>query len=365
MRVCLIASSRFPIAEPFQGGLEAHTAGLAAALIERGHRVSVFAAPGSDPALGAQELPVRRFEASDAARADVGAHPDAWMQEHHAYLALMLDLLHHGAERFDVVHNNSLHHLPVAMASALPVPMITTLHTPPLGWLESAMSLVRDHAGGTTSTFAAVSRHTAAAWSHAVAAEVVHNGVDVDRWRPGPGGDRAVWTGRLVPEKAPHLAIAAARRAGLAIDLAGPVLDPAYVATHVEPLLGPDVRLLGHLGTDALRDVVGRARVALVSPAWDEPYGLVAAEAMACGTPVAAFARGALAEVVDVQGGRLARPDDVDDLARAAVEAAGLDRAEVRAHAVRHCSRDRMVQRYEQLYRRARATSRPVVGTSA
>lgn len=352
MRVCLIASSRFPVAEPFHGGLEAHTATLAAALKARGHEVSVFAAPGSDPALGIVELPVRRFTASEGARADVGAHPDSWMQEHHAYLALMLDLMREGHERFDVVHNNSLHHLPIAMGSALSLPMVTTLHTPPLGWLESAMSLAPR-----TSSFAAVSRHTAQAWSHVVTADVVPNGVDTDRWRPGPGGDRAVWTGRIVPEKAPHLAIAAARRAGLSIDLAGPVLDTTYFAEAVQPLLGDDVRLLGHLGTDELADVVGRARVALVSPEWDEPYGLVAAEAMACGTPVAAFARGALGEILDVRSGRLARPGDVDDLARATVEAAELDRGQVRAHAVQHCSIDRMVRRYEDLYRRAGSLS--------
>jgi glycosyltransferase involved in cell wall biosynthesis len=359
MRICLVASSRFPITEPFQGGLEAHTATLAVALRDRGHAVTVFAAPGSDPALGVEELRVPTFRPSAAARADVGARPDEWMQEHHAYLALMLSLARDGHERFDLVHNNSLHHLPVAMASALRVPVLTTLHTPPLGWLESAMTLAPPHAA-----FAAVSRHTAAAWSHAVRADVVPNGVDTGRWHAGPGGERAVWTGRLVPEKAPHLAVAAARRAGLAIDLAGPVLDTAYVRREVEPLLGDDARLLGHLGTEALRETVGRARVALVTPQWDEPYGLVAAEAMACGTPVAAFARGALGEVVGVDGGRLARPGDVDDLARAVREACDLDRSVVRAHAVRHCSVERMVERYEDLYRRVVAAAQPMGSTA-
>lgn len=96
---------------------------------------------------------------------------------------------------------------------------------------------------------------------------------------------------------------------------------------------------------------VGASRVALVTPEWDEPYGLVAAEAMACGTPVAALARGGLVDVVGTQGGRLASPDDPDALARAVREAAALSRRQVRAHAVRRCSADRMIRRYERIYR--------------
>lgn len=345
MRVCLIASSRFPIAEPFQGGLEAHTAALGAALIERGHEVTIFAAPGSDPALGAVELPVRRFEPSPAARSDVGAHPETWLREHHAYLALMLDLIEHGRDRFDVVHNNSLHHLPIAMAAATGLRFLTTLHTPPVGWLESAIALAPS-----PSTYVAVSRHTADAWAHAVRPVVIPNGVDTQRWVPGPGGERAIWTGRLVPEKAPHLAIEAARRAGLPLDLAGPVLDRAYFDEAIAPRLGDGIRYLGHLGSTDLVAAVGTSRVALVSPRWDEPYGLVAAEAMACGTPVAAFARGALPELIGPRGGRLAEPDDVDALARAAVDAQMLDRGAVRAHAVEHCDLRRMVDDYERLY---------------
>jgi glycosyltransferase involved in cell wall biosynthesis len=345
VRICLIASSRFPVSEPFHGGLEAHTAGLAARLIARGHEVSVFAAPGSDPALNVDELAVPRFRSSAAARADVGATPEEWMQENHAYLGLMLALGRHGTQRFDVVHNNSLHHLPIAMAASTGLPFVTTLHTPPIAWLESALSYAPS-----TAVFAAVSRHTARAWSHAVDAHVVLNGVDTDRWRPGPGGDHAIWTGRLVPEKAPHVAIDAARLAGIRLDLAGPVQDRAYYAAEIVPRLGDDVRHVGHLGTDELVAAVGAARVAVLSPRWDEPYGLVAAEAMSCGTPVAAFARGALPELVTEPSGCLAERDDVHALADAIRAAAGLDRAQVRAHAVREFSVERMVDAYERLY---------------
>ncbi|WP_396641834.1 glycosyltransferase [Microbacterium sp.] len=353
LRVCLIASSRFPVREPFAGGLEAHIHALARSLRDRGHEVSVFAAPGSDPALEIHPLDVEEFDASSAARADVSAPPDAWMREHHAYLSLMISLARSGHERFDVVHNNSLHHLPVAMASTLSIPMVTTLHTPPTPWLESALKFAPTH-----SAFAAVSEFTAEQWRHVVDAVVVRNGIDLTRWPEGPGGTDAVWFGRIVPEKAPHLAIDAARRAGIAINLAGPVFDNDYFAREIEPRLGSGVRLLGHLHSSQLSEVVRRARVTVLTPRWEEPYGLVAAESMASGTPVAAFARGGLTEVVGDGGGFLAGPDDVDELPRTIVRAAELPRAAVRAHAMRYHSLDTMVAQYESIYTHLASDSR-------
>jgi glycosyltransferase involved in cell wall biosynthesis len=344
MRIGLVASARFPIAEPFAGGLEAHTWALARGLRARGHDVTVFAAPGSDPALEAETLQVRWPQISDAARADVSMSPEWWMQEHHAYLSLMLELRD---TTLDVVHNNSLHYLPVAMAASLPAPVVTTLHTPPTPWLESAIQAP----ARCPVAFAAVSRHTADAWRHVVPdATVVHNGVDVDRWAQGPGGGPAVWSGRLVPEKGPHLAAQAAALAGIPLRLAGPVMDRGWFDARVRPWLSADITYVGHLRTDELATLVGEASVSLVTPCWQEPYGLVVAESLSCGTPVAGFARGALPELVDARHARLVRPDDVPALAQALLQAVELDRDVVRAHATATCSVEAMVDAYEDLY---------------
>lgn len=345
LSICLVASSRFPVREPFMGGLEAHTHALAAALVRRGHEVSLFAAPGSDPTLGATPLPLATYTMSEAARADVGTTPLGWMQEHHAYLDLMIGIADGRLGPFDVVHNNSLHHLPVAMSRSIDVPMVTTLHTPPVPWLESAVAFA---AAG--SRFVAVSGCMAEAWRPAVPSEVIHNGVDTGFWHPGPGGGAAVWTGRLVPEKAPHDALDAAALAGVPLVLAGPLHDRAYFEREIAPRLGTDAVYAGHLDQASLRTLIGGASVAVVTPQWDEPFGLVAAEAMACGTPVAGYVRGALPEIVDEHSGVLVRAGDVDALASAMRDAQDRDRTAVRARACEHFSHARMVADYEAAY---------------
>lgn len=344
MHVVMIAAARFPLREPFAGGLESLTWHLCRGLRDRGVLVSVFAGRGSDPVLGVRELVTHPLDLSAAARQDVAMPPAVWLTEHHAYLQVMLELQRRGD--VDVIHNNSLHHLPVAMAAACHAPMVTTLHTPPTPWLEPAIEIADDP----RSHFVAVSEHTRSSWRAVVDAEVVPNGVDVRRWRQGPGGDTLAWAGRLVPEKAPHLAIDIARAAGMRLRLAGPVGDRDYVREMVQPRLGPDVEYVGHLRTDDLGALFGSSAATLVTPVWDEPYGLVAAESLACGTPVVAFDRGGLPEFLTPGVGRVVDGDDLSEAADAVHEAVSLDRHGCRAHASQHCSVERMVEDYLRIY---------------
>jgi glycosyltransferase involved in cell wall biosynthesis len=346
LRIGFIASPIQTTEQPFAGGMEAHTAALAGSLRERGHKVTIHdGADGFGPRAGRGHLRLSR-----AAKGDVSMPARDFMAEHHAYLSLMVSLDEQG---YDVVHNNCLHYLPVAMAPSLRTPMLTTLHSPPTPWLESAIAVAGPAATG---RWVSVSRANAAAWAHAArSCQVISNGVSLDEWRfraqPRRGG--AVWSGRIVPEKGTHLAVEAARLAGVPLTIAGPIDDPAYFERCVAGAVatGAEVKYAGHLDSAALSTLVGDSDVALVTPCWEEPFGLVAIEALACGTPVAGFARGALPEILDTRTGALARPEDAADLARQIAAARGLSRGACRRRAERRFSLESMTDHYVDAYR--------------
>jgi glycosyltransferase involved in cell wall biosynthesis len=346
LRIGFIASPIQTTEQPFAGGMEAHTVALAGSLRERGHEVTIHdGGSGFGGRAGQAHLRL-----SEVAQGDVSMPARDFMAEHHAYLSLMVSLDEQG---YDVVHNNCLHYLPVAMAPSLRTPMLTTLHSPPTPWLESAIAVAGPAANG---RWVSVSRANAAAWAHAARpCRVIPNGVALDEWRyrarPRRGG--AVWSGRIVPEKGTHLAVEAARLAGLPLTIAGPIDDREYFERCVSAAVasGAEVEYAGHLDSTALSTLVGDSDVALVTPCWEEPFGLVAIEALACGTPVAAFARGALPEILDARTGVLARPEDSADLARQIERARRLSRADCRRRAVRRYSLGAMTDRYLDAYR--------------
>lgn len=344
MRIAIVAHLKYAIGEPFAGGLEMHTHILARSLRKRGHDVTLFASTQSDPSLGLEAI---CDETSILETGIAEANDVAFFREHHAYLRLMTELR---SRSFDVIHNNSLHYLPVSMAETLTVPVVTTLHTPPFCWLESGVRLNRG-----PMTYVAVSAATATMWSHvAHTDQVIPNGIDLEHFPYQPVASEEpylAWYGRIVPEKGLDYAIDAARLAGLPLRIAGPISNQSYFDEAIAPRLGGDVVHVGHLSHRQLSRLVGGAIAALCTPRWEEPYGLVVAEALACGTPVAAFRRGGVPALLNKDCGVLADPDDVASLASAALAASVLDRGACRAHAEQYCDAQRMVDEYEALYR--------------
>jgi glycosyltransferase involved in cell wall biosynthesis len=341
VRIALLAHLHHPIAEPFAGGMEMHTAMVADELVRRGHAVTLFAREGSRtqarlvPILGADFV--------------YGKVPHSHTRQGILDAAVRRALADLGNGDFDVVLNNSLSALPYHELDAWP--MLTVLHTPPTLAGVNAVIEAPGWRPGRRHSFVAVSRHTARSWrSRLPSVSCIPNGVQLERWQPRPGPDPglAVWSARITPEKGLHLAVDAARKAGLRLEICGSIADPAYFAQHIEPRLGPGVIYRGHLNHQDLAATIARAAVFLATPLWAEPFGLAMVEAMACGTPVAALPNGACTEVVLPAGGVVSAKVSSGSLATAVRAARKLDRARVHRHAQRFDAAT-MIDRYEDM----------------
>lgn len=345
MRIAVIGPSRMPIAPPFGGGLEVFVHRMVTGLRARGADVDLYAARGSEGHVRDLEFPGVDWMGHEDIARDDRYPPGAQESETQAYLRIRDHL---EDSDYDVIHNNSVHPALLLADPAFRPPLLTTLHTPPQPTLQGAV----DRQGSAVGRFAAVSRYTAQQWRLPNPATVIHNGVDLEQWSLGPGGPGAVWFGRITREKAPHLAIEACRRMGLPLALIGRNADPPYFDSRIAPLLGEEVRWLGALAPEQIAAEVGRSCLALVTPQWDEPFGLVTIEALACGTPVAAFARGGIPEVLAGTPRHLAAPDDVADLVRAARCALEQPRDQARAIAAERFDLRLMIDRYLELFER-------------
>ena len=352
LRIAVIGHLRHPVAAPFMGGMESHCHLLVRALVARGHDVTLFASGDSDPALPLHEVTDRHYEA--VLPWALWRDTDELTEFQQAAFGRAWSVIAGGG--CDVVHNNAMHPALHDWARRDAQPMVTSLHVPPFGGLADAVA--RNAAPWLRQTATSQS-HLESWWADAPdTASVVYNGIDTGRWHfRAQGNGRAAWCGRITPNKGTAIAILAARRAGVAIDLYGPIDCMDYYGAEVAPLLGGDCIHHGHLGGDALIAAMGEASVLLSTPMWDEPFGLVAAEAMACGVPVAAVDRGAMREVVG-EAGALA-PADPDMLADAVCAAMLVPRASCRARVERLFSVDAMIAGYEAAYASAiRASSK-------
>jgi glycosyltransferase involved in cell wall biosynthesis len=356
MKIAIMAPLVTAIREPQRGGSQAFVADLARGLTSRGHDVHVYAAAGSeipgvevidtgiDPRLLAGTL-YRAFGPSAGEPAQ--AEPAAESAFTTAYMAMQVI-------RYDVVHNHAFDAPAIRLATALQAPVVHTLHLPP----DQAVSAALRHVARRSRppAVAVVSESQASAWRRVVPVDAVLPPYPPTRVIPwsAAAGRGALFAGRLSPEKGAAEAIDIARAAGISIDVYGDVYDAGYSREQIDPRRGwPGVAVHRGVPRASLWEAMARAAVVLYPARWDEPFGLAAAEAQACGTPVVAFRRGGLGEViVDGVTGFLVPPDDILAAVEAVSKAGAISRAACREHAEDQLDLELSLDAHERLYRR-------------
>jgi glycosyltransferase involved in cell wall biosynthesis len=341
----MLAPPWIAVPPPGYGGIESVVAVLTDELVARGHRVSLFAAPGSRSQADVRELLDR-------------PHPDRMDQalfeaDHVARAFAEIDAARSRGAEFDIVHD----HCGItafAMADRLATPLVHTLHNP---FTPETTAFYAHHAA--KAPVVAISEaQLARAPADLRVAGVVPNPIDPQQWPlVSSKDDYLLWVGRMAPDKGPHRAIVAARMAGMRLVMAGPVqpCHEAFFDSEVAPHLDGDrVRYEGEITGAYKVRLFSRARALLMPIRWPEPFGMVMLEAMVCGTPVIAFREGAAAELVfNGETGFLV--DNERAMADAAHNTAAIDPIRCRATILERCDVRWVARAYEAVYRRVAA----------
>jgi glycosyltransferase involved in cell wall biosynthesis len=341
LRIGVVAPPWFEIPPKGYGGIEMVCADLVDALVDRGHDVLLVAAGDH----GTRGRFVSTGPNADATRMGEGM-PEVL---HTAAAAEILE-----EAEVDVIHDHTCAGPLLACGRAQPT--VVTAHGPVTGELGDYYRQI-----GRWAHLVAISDAQQAGAPDLRWAATVPNAVDVTRHKfSSVKEDFVMFLGRVCDEKAPDLAIHAARAAGLPLVASVKCNEPdefAYFEEKVQPLLGSDVTWINDPPQDEKNDLLARARCLVFPIQWEEPFGLVMIEAMASGTPVVALRRGSVPEVV-VDGVTGFICDDPDDLPRAIQASVDLDPTACRDHVNTRFSPARMAGGYERVYRRVLAASR-------
>jgi UDP-glucose:tetrahydrobiopterin glucosyltransferase len=361
VRIALVAPLVSTIAQPYIGGAQAILADLAVGLQRRGHQVTLFARTGSELAgvniesitVPANVRPTTFSTPGGESNADPGFFAQA-----NLFLQLFLQLQQRSHE-FDLIHAHAFD-WPAYACSALvrEIPVLHTLHLPAVAREINQALRVLDQQGHPL-TLITVSHACAQTYATYTSIDyVIHNGLDVEAipfQAKGAQDAPLLCAGRISPEKGVEAAIEIAEKAHRPLLLAGGIYDQHYYEQRILPHLtraGSRITYLGQLERQELWKIMGQAAALLCPITWDEPFGLVPVEAMATGTPVIAFRRGAMEEII-IHGetGFLVPPDMCNQAAAMVQALPDISRARCRAHVIEKFSLDKMLTEYEQVYK--------------
>jgi glycosyltransferase involved in cell wall biosynthesis len=330
MRIAMLSPIAWRTPPHHYGPWEGVVSLLTEGLVSRGHDVTLFATADSLTNAKLHAVCARGYEEDDA------IIPKVWECLHIA------EVFEHAAE-FDIIHNN-FDFLPLSYAGLTSTPVVTTIH----GFSSSGILPVYRKYNGKV-FYVAISGADRAPDLDYVG--TIHHGIDLSQFTfQSEPDDYLVFFGRIHHDKGAREAIQIARACQKKLILAGIIQDEVYYQRHVEPYLDESTAVyVGSVGPVQRSLLLGGACALLHPINFNEPFGLSVVEAMACGTPVIAFNRGSMPELIE--NGRHGFLVETVDAAIAAVAEIGvIDRASCRSHVERFFASDRMVEAYVQVY---------------
>lgn len=338
MRIAVLAPIAWRVPPRHYGPWELFASLLTEGLVSRGHDVTLFAAGDSATSAHLCSVVPRGWSEDPSIDPKVAE-------------CLHVSQVFERASEFDVIHN-SFDFLPLTYSALISTPVVTTIH----GF--SSPRIVPVYAKYNDATFyVAISdadRDPALDY-----VTTIHHGIDTGNFTFNPtSGSYLAFFGRIHPDKGVVAAIDAAESAGIPLRIAGIIQDEQYFKQDVVPRLDGDrVQFLGSIGAEGRSSFLGGAMALLHLIDFDEPFGLSVVEAMACGTPVIAFDRGSMPEII-IDGVTGSLVSDVGGAAAAIKLVGQLDRQTVRDVAVQRFNNDRMVDEYVAVYHYAIAEHR-------
>ena len=349
LKIAQIAPLWYPVPPKGYGGTEAVVSKLTEGLIKRGHSVTLFASGDSKTKAKLVSIIKRNLFSLGV----------PWLYD--SYNILNLIEAFSRAKDFDIIHTHIDVYDPIFRAKSQ-VPTIATLHNP--FWPTKKTKTGRWHEyKARVLIYNRFSKLPYVAISNSYRKQcpadikfvkTIYHGVDLSALKFNPNPENYfVWLGRLTPRKGLHLVVKLARELGFRLLIAGKVASPEnekYFQKEIEPYLSKKIQFLGEIQSEKEKsELLGSAKALIYPLLWEEPFGIVMIEAMACGTPVIAFPRGAAPEIIkDRKTGFLAK--SLDGIKRAIKDIENISRIQCRQRVEKLFTVEKMAEEYEKIY---------------